>query len=238
MKNKKQQPKIKNILNFILLICVFSFTFYAIDFNPAYAQSLNLTAPKSTQGDYFQVTLSINTQNKPINTVSGTIKVSPDKLRITDVRYGNSIITLWVERPALNASAGTITFAGGAPGGFNGSNGPILTFFASARTSGIASVSLENVSVLLNDGLGTVLNNVNLGKLDLAIDVPPPKKTKPEEPEPEETPVVTAVIPIDDIPPEDFVPIVSRNPGVENNKYFVSFFSVVKDTRVSPFFVP
>ena len=218
--------KIYKILTFIILF------FAAAQF--AGAQSLNLTAPKSTLGDYFQVTLSINTKNKSINTISGKIRVSADKLRITEVRYGNSIINLWVERPNLNALAGTITFAGGIPGGYNGSSGPILTFFAAARASGNASVTLEDVSVLLNDGFGTVVSDVTLGRLDLAVNLlpPAPKKTEPEK-EPEEAPVLAPVILPDNVPPEDFTPVISRHPSVENNKYFVSFFAVDKDSGIS-----
>lgn len=216
---------------------LFASGFSLLVFNFVYAQSLNFYAPKSTQGDYFQVSLSINTENKPINTISGTIRVSSDKLRLTEVRYGNSIINLWVERPKLNVALGTITFAGGVPGGYNGSNGPILTFLAAARNSGIASVTLEDVSVLLNDGLGTILKEIKLGRLDLAVNVPPPsvKKTEPsaEKAEPEEIPVPSPEIQPDTVPPEDFIPVVTRHPNVENNKYFVSFFAVDKDSGIA-----
>ncbi len=236
MKNEKQQPKTKNILNFILLLCVFSFVFYAFDSNTTYAQSLNLTSSKTSYnvGDSFLVSLSINTKNKPINTISGTIKVSPDKLRITDVRYGNSIITLWVERPKINALAGTITFAGGVPGGFNGSSGPILSFILKTTNIGSAPITLDNFNVLLNDGLGTVLSNVALNKLSITISKAPPPAPKKEEPKGAESAEQEVYVPPPDaIPPESFVPTVSRNPGVEGNKYFVSFFAVDKDSGIA-----
>ena len=201
------------------------------------AQSLSLTSPKTSYnaGDTFLVALSINTNNKPINTISGAVRAPTDKFQISDVRYGNSIITLWVERPALNASAGTISFAGGIPGGYNGSNGPILSFVVKAKTAGSGSISLDNFSVLLNDGLGTALSNLTLGKLNLTINKAPPPQPKKEEPkaEPIETPKEVYIPPPDTIPPESFTPVVSRHPSIAENSYFVSFSAVDKDSGIA-----
>ena len=180
------------------------------------------------------VSLSINTKNNPINTISGTVRAPSDKFQISDVRYGNSIITLWVEKPSADISAGTIAFAGGIPGGYNGSNGPILSFIAKAKTSGSASISLDNFSVLLNDGLGTALSNLTLGKLNLTISKAPspaPKKAEPKV-EPVKEPEVY-VPPPDITPPESFMPVVSRHPSIVENSYFVSFFSVDKDSGIA-----
>jgi hypothetical protein len=199
-----------------------------------YAQSLNLISPKTSYnvGDSFVVSLSINTNNKPINTISGTVRAPNDKFQISDVRYGNSIITLWVEKPSLNISAGTIVFAGGIPGGYNGSNGPILSFAVKAKISGSALISLDNFSVLLNDGLGTALSNLNLSKLNLTINKAPPPAPKPKKAEPVKEPEVY-IPPPDIIAPEDFMPVVSRHPDIAENSFFVSFFAVDKDSGIS-----
>lgn len=214
------------------ILISFMVSFAAFQF--AGAQSLNFTSAKTSYntGDSFLVSLHINTNNIPINTISGTVRMPANKLRITETRYGNSIITLWVERPNANAAAGTITFSGGIPGGYNGSNGPILSFVAKAQTAGSASIGLDNVSVLLNDGLGTVLSNLTLGKLNITINkAPPPKKEEPKV-EPSKEPEVY-VPPPDTTPPESFVPVVSRHPSIAENSYFVSFSAVDKDSGIS-----
>jgi len=159
-----------------------------------------------------------------------------DKFQILDTRYGNSIISLWVERPKIDNAKGIISFAGGVPGGFGGSNGPILSFSLKAKKTGAEMVLLEGIKVLLNDGLGTELKNVSLKTLSLTIKEPPPlpkvEEKLPPKPE-EEKPVEVYLPPPDTIPPESFIPLVSRNPGVADNKYFVSFFAVDKDSGIS-----
>jgi len=200
------------------------------------AQSLLLKSAKTTYqaGDSFQVTLSINTEGKQINTIAGTVKLLTSNLQLLDVRYGSSILTLWVERPKINASAGTISFAGGVPGGFSGSSGPILSFGVRAKSEGSAEIKLSDFSILLNDGLGTEIKNVGLGSLKLTIQkaAPPPKvpPTKPAEPP---KPKEEYIPPPDTIPPESFIPMISKHPTVAGNKYFVSFSAVDKDSGVA-----
>ncbi len=146
-----------------------------------------------------------------------------------------SIISLWVERPKIDSGAGAIIFAGGVPGGFGGSNGPILSFSLKAKNTGSGKVSLQDVKVLLNDGLGTELKNISLYNLALTIKETPKPSPKPAPtiPKEEEKPVEVYLPPADIVPPESFIPLVSRNPGVANNKYFISFFAVDKDTGIS-----
>jgi hypothetical protein len=227
--------KIKKI-KIIFLLSTFFFLFSAYC---ASAQSLSLTSAKNSYnfGDSFSVSLSIDTGGKIVNTISGAINIPADKFQILETRYGNSIISLWVERPTINSGAGAITFAGGVPGGFGGSNGPILSFSLKAKKAGSGTASLEGIKVLLNDGLGTELKNISLKTLTLTIKEPPPAPKAEEKvlPKPEEEkPVEEVYLPLPDTtPPESFIPLVSRNQSVADNKYFVSFFAVDKDTGIS-----
>ena len=231
MKGRTHNRGYKFLLwRFVLIFAVLPFA--------ANAQSLILKAPKAAYsvGDSFQVSLSIDTKGQVINTLSGTIKIPTSYLQIIDIRYGNSIVSLWVERPAINAAAGTITFTGGVPGGFSGSAGPILSFGVRAKKAGAAAISFGDIKVLLNDGLGTELKNISLSALNLTIkEAPlPSPKPKPGAPTPPPPPPKAEYIPPPDtVPPEDFIPVVSRHPTVADNKYFVSFFAVDKDSGVS-----
>lgn len=218
------------------------FIFFPISIH---AQSLSLKSVKQEYrvGDSFAVSLSINTDGKPINTVSGTIAVPPDLLPIIDVRSGNSIISLWVERPQEDAARGTITFTGGVPGGFNGSDGPILSFGVRAARAGVATIDLRDFRVLLNDGEGTEVP-VSLKPLTITIKEaaskplpPPPKKGEevlpPPMPPPSVEPQEVYQPAPDTVPPEPFTPLVSQHPSVADNKFFVSFFAVDKDSGIS-----
>lgn len=218
---------------------IFSFLFFPFF---SFAQSVALKSAKTSYevGEGFPVSLSIDTDGKSINTISGTIRAPADIFQMFDLRYGNSIVSLWVEKPAINASEGTITFTGGVPGGFNGMGGPILNFALKAKKTGGATISLEQVIVLLNDGLGTELKDVALKPISVTIVPAAPKKIVPptekkEEPLKQEIPAEEEQLLLlpDRDAPEEFVPIVSRDPSVAGNKYFVSFFAVDKDTGVS-----
>jgi hypothetical protein len=200
--------------------------------NIASAETISLKSAKTTYrvGDSFQVTLSINTDGKSINTIAGQVAVPTDKLQITDLRYGNSILTLWVDKPTIGS--GLISFSGGVPGGYNGSNGPILNFTVKAKKTGSVTISLQDFQVLLNNGLGTAATNLTLGKLVLTINEalpPPPSPTVPKE----EKPVEVYVPAADTVAPENFIPIVSHHPSVADNKFFVSFSAVDKDSGVA-----
>src|SRR3989344_3586500 len=182
-------------------------------------------------GDSFSVSLVLDTKGQSVNTLGATILVDKTRLQIVDVRYWSSIISLWVERPAINSTAGTITFTGGIPGGFSGSAGPILSFGVKARAEGSAAINLKDIKILLNDGKGTELSGATSGILKLSIvkaavkpAVPAGAPEKPKE---------VYVPPPDIIPPENFIPLVSRHPTIGDNKYFVSFFAVDKDSGVS-----
>ena len=226
--NKKN---LKNFTTFLIPVIFFCFAFA----NIAFAQSLNLKSAKSSYnvGDSFSVSLSINTDGQAINTMSGAVVIPTDKFQIADVRYGSSIISLWVEKPTINYSNGTIIFTGGIPGGYNGSSGPILSFGLKAKKVGSAVIGLQDIKVLLNDGIGTELKNISLNALSLNINEAPAKPVQETPAAPEKkTEEVYAPTP-DIVPPENFIPVISRHPSIENNKFFASFFAVDKDTGIS-----
>ncbi len=194
----------------------------------ALAENLNLKSAKTSYnaGDSFSVSLTLDTKGQSINTLGATIVADKTHLQIVDVRYGSSIISLWVERPAVNSAAGTITFTGGIPGGFSGSAGPILTFGVRAKSEGQGTISVKDIKILLNDGKGTELVATS-GVLKFAIQKAVPS-TKKEAAKKE-----VYAPPPDTIPPENFIPLVSRHPTIGDNKYFVSFFAVDKDSGIS-----
>ena len=219
----------KHFYNF--LIPVFVFIFLAFPF-VTHAQSVSLTSNKTsyTTNDSILISVSVETSGHAINTVDGNVTFNSNDVSITDVRYGTSIISLWVKKPIINASLGIISFTGGMPGGFTGSNGPLFTFVIKPKRIGEIYLSFSDIHVLLNDGSGAELQGLKLIPLRLNITQAVTAKSPP----PKET---TAKVPVpalkDTLPPENFVPMVSHHPSVSNNDYFVAFFAVDKDSGIA-----
>lgn len=227
------------------LVFPYIFVFFFAWFGAAYvaeaheAMFFGTSKASYRAGESFAATLLIDTEGKSINTISGMIVIPRNILRIVDVRYGNSIVSLWVKQPAVDYSRGTITFTGGIPGGFSGNAGPVLSLGLKAEREGSGLLELRDIQVLLNDGQGTVFSALQALPRSLSVlaALPPPpevpkevkEEKSPEEPE--------EVFRPDTTPPEDFFPLVSRHSSVEGNKYFVSFFAVDKDTGISHYVV-
>ncbi|MES3005314.1 MAG: hypothetical protein V4690_04420 [Patescibacteria group bacterium] len=208
------------------------------------AQSVYMRTSKTNvyTNESVLVTLYIDTKGNSINTIGGKVNI-PALATTGDIRYGSSIISLWVDKPTWNSGTRSIAFTGGIPGGFNGGIGTIMSFVVRPSSEGTMSISLQDVSVLLNDGSGSELK-VSTPTLVLTVGkapvVPKTEPTKPvvvpTKPTSTETPIeVEPMLPADTVAPESFVPMVTRHESVEENKYFVSFFAVDKDSGISKY---
>lgn len=207
----------------------------------SFGQSVYLRTNKTNvyKNESVLVTLYIDTKGNSVNTIGGKVSV-PSSVSVGDIRYGSSIISLWVDKPAWNSNTRSIGFTGGIPGGFNSGIGTIMSFVVRPNVEGTVDISMEDISVLLNDGSGSELK-VSTPTLSLKVETAPvvPKKETTAPSTENITPTVTTptevepVLPTDNIAPETFVPMVTRHESIEDNKYFVSFFAVDKDSGVS-----
>jgi hypothetical protein len=191
----------------------------------------SLVAAKSSYqvGDTIPVSFVLNTEGRSINTISGTIDIPQDRLQILGVQYGNSIVGLWVERPTIDYGRGVITFTGGIPGGYNGANGPILSFTVRAKKAGTANTSFLDLKLLLNDGSGTQSNTVAKRNLSLEIGEAAPKPGGTSETKVESLPEATA----DTTPPERPTAYIASDPAIEDGKYFVAFNAIDKQSGIA-----
>ena len=143
----------KNVItNYFLIVFIFIFP-YIVN-----AGTLFIT-PQSNNvrvGDTFYVLVNTDTKGISINAASVDIKYDPAFLSAQSVGYSNSIFSLWVEEPAYSNTTGIVHLSGGLSSpGWNGPNGAIIRVTFKAKASGQTKISLENGSVLANDGLGT-----------------------------------------------------------------------------------
>lgn len=142
--------------------------FCLLPFMPAHAAEIYIMREKAEEGVLQHVVL--DTDGESLNAFEGRIIISDGR-----VRDGNSIVSLWVEKPRFHN--GTVRFSGITPGGYNGSEG--LLFTVVAETEG----TLQEAFAYRSDGTGERVP-IRLGKVreipaQGAEDVVPPESFIP-----------------------------------------------------------
>ena len=192
-------------------------------------------------GDSFAVDIKMDINTGCINTVEASIRFPGNNVYLEDFLTGQSIISVWVDKPAKSDMAGIndkgeLHFSGGIPGGYCGkipgdpgdSNilGQLLfripKFSVSDTVTGNAEIYFTDPTrAMLNDGLGTedilIKKNTTIELLD--------KQTG------------TAIdwekeIKQDTIPPEPFVIELHQRDDIFEGRYFIIFFTTDKQTGV------
>lgn len=102
-----------------------------------------------------EVEIRLDTQGERVNAIRGEILFASETAEFRSWHDGNSIVNLWVQKPHVEGN--TISFEGVIPGGFEGSNGLLLTL--QFQGTGDAALALSEESrAFLNDGEGTQTN--------------------------------------------------------------------------------
>ena len=185
------------------------------------------------QGDVFIVEARLNTEGEYINTVKGDLRFSQDILEVKDLSQGNSVLTLWVKEPSFSNQAGTISFIGGVPAGYQGWDGLLGRIIFRARGTDAelerrtdAKVEfLDSCQVLLNDGFGTP---AELRREGATLTVLAEKREIPQDEWQEE-------LEKDTTPPEPFEIEIHQTPEIFEGKYFIIFSTTDKQTGVDYF---
>ncbi len=215
--------------SFLLLFCIANIANAAILYlSPEIAQYY--------QGDVFFVEIRLDTQGETINAVEVNLSFDNDVLEFKDFSQGNSILTLWTEKPRV--SDNIISFSGGVPGGYWGKDGLLGKLALQARgTTQIATPQpsdegegqaqnnaeikfLEGSRVLLNDGLGTLAKLETRGVVFEILTGEGGRNLWQEE------------IDKDKILPEPFKIEISRDPEMFEGKYFIVFSTTDKQTGI------
>ncbi|MEK7652221.1 MAG: hypothetical protein AAB351_03435 [Patescibacteria group bacterium] len=199
------------ISSVFLLLLVF---FVAV---PVFAAEIRLDVHKSeiSCGEEFLMDIVIHT-DESLNAIEGQLIFPTDKLLVKEIRDGNSIINFWVEKPRIEAS-GFILFSGITPGGFSGASNNIFSVVFEAKNIGVASVALQNVKALKNNGLGT---EAMLSTRNTLVSIKPGDGNMHKE------------ILIDKELPEDFNPSIESDPNVFGGKYFLVFATQDKTSGI------
>ena len=108
-----------------------------------------------TSGGTFTANVLINTDGKSVNAADGQLSFNPKELTVVSASRSSSIFNLWTLEPTFSNSAGTISFGGGSPSGYKGSNGTVMSITFRAGGAGTPKVVFKSGSILAADGLGT-----------------------------------------------------------------------------------
>jgi len=145
----------------LFAISVFVGAFFIVSFPRAEAANLRLSpaAGSFILGSTFDVSVILNTQGRPVNTIEVELNFPPEKLQIANPSLGKSIVQIWASPPSFSNQEGRIYFVGGIPTpGINTSEGIVQSFTFRVVAPGEARISFgKNNSVLANDGFGTDL---------------------------------------------------------------------------------
>jgi len=227
---------IKNHFLKFKVLCGFVFCFVSFCVPIVIQGAVLYFEPSTTQlkiGQEFEVKVKIDPEKECINTIKADIEYDKDLLIGKDFLTGNSIISLWLEKPEIRAKEGKISFAGGIPGGFCGEIpgdpeesdilGKIVFKIPEILVSdkNIAKVRfLESSKVFLNDGLGT--------EADLKLKEGEYKILKEKSSEE----ILEKELSEDKTPPEPFGILVLKDPQIFEGKYFITFNTQDKQTGI------
>lgn len=209
MQKSKLQFKIKNFL--IASVLFFIAT-------PGFAAEVNVV-PLNWEvgvGQELEINVSFSAEGEPINAISGEVVFPQEILELEKIKDGNSIVSLWVEKPRQKGNA--IVFAGIIPGGFNKENGLLFSLVFKTKKEGNGVIELRNMESFYNDGKGTPAP-LKLFQLAFAV-----KK---------EGVVAQPPLKEDREPPESFVPEIGRDDSLFDGKWFLVFATQDKGSGIS-----
>lgn len=184
----------------------------------AFASEIRIETSKVNVGTGEQFVADVFLHaSEQINSVAGELIFSEDILNVKEIRDGDSSLNFWIEKPN-NEIPGRILFSGITPGGLQGVQKYLFSVVFEAVNIGMTDLQMGNVLVLKNDGLGTEAEvtikeaTVNVAKGDIKI--------------------IEKIV--DDMyQPESFVPVITRDPALFDNMWFVVFSTQDKNSGIS-----
>lgn len=218
------QQEIKNKLLCVSFVFLFSVAFTLPSGVNAASLFLESTAKEISVGQRFDVVVRLDADAGKINALEGTVGISSN-LKILKIIDGNSLVNLWIKRPAIS-QGGEAVFLGIIPGGYQGDFGPawtgakpgeVFSLIISAESEGAGEIYFKSARAFLNDGLGTEAP-LNLKKLDLSVGNF--NKFKKDD------------LILDLTPPEHFTPEIFSDKNVFDDKWALVFVSQDKGSGI------
>jgi len=119
-----------------------------------------------TAGNYFDVSIYLNTGDNNVNAVQVDLQFDPEKLQVISPTKGLSVVGEWIFPPSFSNTQGTVSLLGGFLfEGINTSEGLVTTVVFEALSEGETEISfLNSCKVLIGKDEGkNILSSVNKG---------------------------------------------------------------------------
>jgi hypothetical protein len=199
---------------------IFPLLFFVILLVPAKGWAAEITLNSGTKnikvGDQFEVQFLLNSNDESINAVESTIVFPKEIFELKEIKNSNSIISFWSQPP--KASGNKIHFSGVVPGGYAGRSGSVISMIFQALTEGASAIEISDATALRNDGKGTrAQTTISNLKLAVAGQATAPKTATKEK---------------DTDPPEEFIPVISKDESIFDDKYFLVFAAQDKGSGI------
>lgn len=209
----KNNFKIKVIIIFVFLF-LFSKSVFAATLD------VNVDKPNLDQGDIFTATISLDTEGQSINTITGYLKYNGNYLQAETVNIGNSFVNFWMEKPNIETN-GYIYFSGITPGGVSANQLEVFkVIFQTQNNVGDTNISLNNINLYLNDGMGSVVSPLIK---NATVIISGNKSTNDNS---------LATLFNNKTPPEKFTITRTKDVSIFNRKWFIVFSTVDKGSGV------
>lgn len=182
--------------------------------------------PEFFVGDTIMFSVHVNSENKNINAVEGSVLMDygADLISLIDVNTSGSKFSLWPGKPLPSVSNTSISFAGGSPGDLNSKDAIVFNIILKLQKAGQIILTPKNIGVYLNDGKGT---KDEVSVKNLVIDVLPKKSDLQSVDD------WGNLISKDTTPPEPFEIYLGQEGSVFDGKKFLSFSTTDEQSGIS-----
>jgi len=211
--------KIKTLLFGILFLSVFLLVPYSASAANIY---LSTDYPSISVGDTIIVNVMMDPQGKSPNVIDGNIliKNGVGNIKILELNTAGSVLTHWLQTPSLDSSS-SISFVGGAPGGFN-KTGILFKIVFLAEKEGKIVFLPSNIKAYNNDGKATP---IEVSANSISLDVGPKKEISKNQ--------WLDTISKDNQPPKQLSAVVGQDSSIFNGKKFITISAVDDQSGIS-----
>lgn len=173
-------------------------------------------------GQQIELSFYVDTEDTRINALEGRISFPVDILEVSEVRDGNTIMNVWIERPRAEdgglTEKGEIFFSGITPGGYDGARGLIFSLVFRLKKEGSGTVEIGDASALIHDGKGTAADLTLTPAILMVV---------------HRGSAVLNVLPVMDTePPESFELSVTHDPELFDGRSFLVFATQDKGSGI------
>ncbi len=149
---------------YFLLILILAF-FFPRDSFGAFFFIENQNGGEVTKGETFSTKVYVNTENKSVNSFTGKLVFDNEMLELDSVSIDGGLVDFWLRNPSSLSSENEVVFEGIILNpGFTGEKGLVFGVNFKANKTGSAILSIDDASILANDGKATNLFASNLTK--------------------------------------------------------------------------